>query len=346
MSSRSSTVESTSSSNFSREMRARSDHAVQVAQPKHIGVRLPLGPAHVPGITRREGEAIGIAQDGLKVPFVGNRHVMEERRHPIRAGQQRVDGTGREAHPRAACVDRHPWPAALGPPTTPGYHSSNAPGKAGEAPRAVGSVEYFSAIRSAALANWSRAVEVPVPVRVAAPALGPVAGTVASEQRVGVSPDVVGRQFGLETADVPEGVVLAAEHHYVGTALAQGLTEHVHKKVHQLAAPPVERPLAQTRSRALGNLAVVERRVPLVVMQEHPALRVVFEQPAGPAGGTGKASGMRQCSRRRSLPLNSGGRAQARNYTLDSPPAGGRASTRSVPARLPVVSQPRPLRQP
>ena len=128
----------------------------------------------------------------------------------------------------------------------------------------------------------------PVPVRVAAPALGPVAGTVASEQRVGVSPDVVGRQFGLETADVPERVVLAAEHHYVGTALAQGLTEHVHKKVHQLAAPPVERPLTQNAQPSARDLAVVERRVPLVVMQEHPALRVVIEQPLDKPAALGR----------------------------------------------------------
>ncbi len=53
------------------EMCSRSDHAVQVANREHFGVWLPFGRAYVPGVTRREGEAIGIAQDRLKVPFVG-----------------------------------------------------------------------------------------------------------------------------------------------------------------------------------------------------------------------------------------------------------------------------------
>ena len=197
-SSRSSTEESTSSSNFRPKCAPEATMLSRSPSRKHFGVRLSLGPAHVPGITRREGEAIGIAQDGMKVRFVGNRHMMEERRHPVRAGQQRLDGTGREAHPRAACVNRHPWPAALGAPPHLVDHSKTHQVRQRGLPLRHGDVEHLFGEPIRGPGQPGPAVEVPAPVRVAAPALGRVAGTVASEERVGVSPDVVCRQLGLE----------------------------------------------------------------------------------------------------------------------------------------------------
>ena len=119
----------------------------------------------------------------------------------------------------------------------------------------------------------------PPPVGIAALALGPVAGTVAGEDWVGVSPDVIGRKLRLQAGKVSKGIVLAAEHYYEGAALARSESEHFHIQVHYLATPPVHGPLAHDKHPSAGNLAEVEAGLPLVVVQEHPALRVVVEQP-------------------------------------------------------------------
>ena len=70
--------------------------------------------------------------------------------------------------------------------------------------RLVGIRNAFSAMRSSAPGQLVRAVEVTPAVRVAAPALWPVARPVAGEERVNIGPDDIGRQLGLEPAQLPE----------------------------------------------------------------------------------------------------------------------------------------------
>jgi hypothetical protein len=60
------------------EVRAAGDHVVKIRDRKHFWVRLTSSPAHVPGVTRRQGKPSRIAEDRVEVCLVGNGYVMEE----------------------------------------------------------------------------------------------------------------------------------------------------------------------------------------------------------------------------------------------------------------------------
>ena len=175
----------------------------------------------------------------------------------------------------------------------------------------------------------------PPPVRVAAPALGPVARPVAGEERVSVGPDVIGRQLGLETAEVPKRVVLAAEHDDVGAALADGYRNISTNRSTSCACSPSRRPLAQNAHAERWRPGRSRTAIAAGRSARAPGNRGRRPAAAGPAADIGTASCALQCSRQRSLSLSSG-RYQAGNFTLKALVRSGTPrSTRSVPIRGP-----------